>query len=54
MGEGEGESVGALKLVNHKDQDWTSIQLQTLSVLTLLFTLRNVKLFSNENKQKKS
>ena len=30
---------GTLKLVNHKHEDWASIQLVTLSVLTFLFTL---------------
>ena len=30
---------GALKLVNPKHEDWASIQLLTLSLLTFLFTL---------------
>ena len=36
---------GTLKLVNPKYEDWASIQLQTLSVLTFLFTLPRLLLF---------
>ena len=45
---------GTLKLVNHKQEDWASIQFLTLAVLQLSGLLcRDFKLFFNENKQDK-
>ena len=41
LGSKQGET---LKVVNPKHEDWASIQLLILSVLTFLFTLRDVKL----------
>ena len=35
-----GGGRGALNIINAKNEDWVSIQLQTLLVLTFLFTLR--------------